>query len=182
MKQNPIKNLIREAILVSKELGEITFVGAVAVYLHTRKTRESQDIDFAVAAGVSKEVIRKGKYITYTENGKEVTRTPRSIKVDIYDTDVSDIPVETIADTAISIEADKKGTMLRVACLEALIIAKHRASRPSRPQDDQDLLALAQEKYEEIDWHLLKTMVKSDIEYDNIRTTMQTMHSLYRFG
>lgn len=50
MKQNPMKDLVREAVLVSKELGDAIFVGAVAVYLHTGKTRESRDLDFAIAS------------------------------------------------------------------------------------------------------------------------------------
>jgi len=175
-----MRNLVREAVLVSRELGDITFVGAVAVYLHTRRTRESLDIDFAVATGMSREeTIRKGGYATRMESGKEVTRTPRGIKVDIYDNDVSDIPIETIGKTAMKIPVNNKGTTLKVMCLEALIIAKHRAKRPARPQDDQDLLELARTKYDQINWDLLRSMAtKSEVEFETIRVTMNAFRDL----
>lgn len=179
MKQNPMKDLVREAVLVSKELGDAIFVGAVAVYLHTGKTRESRDLDFAIASGLSKEqAIQKGGYTTHIENGKKVTRTPRMIKVDIYDQDVSDIPVAVIADTAKSVQVDSKGTTLKVACIEALIVSKHRASRPARPQDNADLYELAHEEFDEIDWKLLATMTKSQHEFDSIRVAMQAMRKI----
>lgn len=176
-----MKNLVREAIVVSNELGDVTYVGAIGVYLHTRKTRESQDLDFAVASGLSREdAIKKGGYTKRVENKKEVIRTPRNVKVDIYDEDVSDIPVEILANTAKNIQVDKKGTILRVACIEALIVSKHRASRHSRPQDNEDLYELAQEKFHEIDWNLLKSMTKSEHEFDTIKMAMKTLYDIKR--
>lgn len=177
-----MKNLVREAVLVSEEIGDVTYVGAVAVFLHTKKTRESRDLDFAVASGLSREeAIKKGGYTTHIENNKEVTRTPRQVKVDIYDEDVSEIPVEVIANTAKSIQVDKtRGTTLKVACIEALIVSKHRASRHNRPQDNEDLYELAQEKFDEIDWNLLKDMTKSEHEFDTIKMAMRTLHEIKR--
>ena len=113
------------------------------------------------------------------ENGKEVTRTPRGIKVDIYDNDVSDIPIETIGRTATNIPVDNKGTALKVMGLEALIIAKHRAKRPARPQDDQDLLELARTKYDKINWDLLRSVAtKSEVEFETIRVTMGAFRNI----
>ena len=43
--------LLREAILITKELGDVVFIGAVAILLHIGKgrARESRDLDFAIA-------------------------------------------------------------------------------------------------------------------------------------
>jgi len=46
---------IEEAVLITKDLGDVTFVGAVAVFLHTKKSRESKDLDFVVAEQITRE-------------------------------------------------------------------------------------------------------------------------------
>lgn len=169
---------MREAVQVAQELGDITFVGAVAVYLHTKKTRESQDLDFAIASPISSEDLLQKGYKKINRNGKEITTSPRNVKVDIYSKDVSDIPVQTIVNTAKMIPVNQKGKQLKVASVECLIVAKHRASRPSRPQDDQDLHHLAQEKYAEIDWSLLQSLTNSVIEFQNIQTVIKHLYEI----
>ena len=44
-----MKPLIREAAYITQDFGTATFVGAIAVMLHTNEQRQSQDLDFVVA-------------------------------------------------------------------------------------------------------------------------------------
>jgi len=69
--------LIQEAIDITNDLGDVTFIGAVAVLLHTKQGRESRDLDFVIGAPISKEELEQKRYFTRIENGKEVTRSPR---------------------------------------------------------------------------------------------------------
>lgn len=62
---------IEEAVLITQDLGEVTFVGAVAVFLHTQKSRESQDLDFVVAEQITREEFLNLNYRFVEENGKE---------------------------------------------------------------------------------------------------------------
>ncbi len=41
--------LIREALRITLDFDTATFVGAIAVMLHTGEQRQSQDLDFVVA-------------------------------------------------------------------------------------------------------------------------------------
>lgn len=76
--------LIPEAAAITKDLGDITFIGAVAVLLHVGRGRESQDLDFVILTPLTKEELEEKGYFTRIENGEEVTRTPRGYKIDIY--------------------------------------------------------------------------------------------------
>jgi len=107
-KNNTPQELVREAILITSELGNVVFVGAVAVYLYTRTNRPSRDLDFAVASKITNEELRMKGYEIFEENGKEVKRSPRRYKVDIFDKDVSGIPVEKIIETAKEIKVEKR--------------------------------------------------------------------------
>ena len=48
-----MKPIIREAVYISQDFGDATFVGAIAVMLHADKQRQSQDLDFVVAEQIS---------------------------------------------------------------------------------------------------------------------------------
>lgn len=163
-----MKELVREAIKIAQELGGGTFVGAVAVYLHTKSGRESRDLDLAMATIDPRELEKKG-YRKLMENGKEVTRTPRGYKIDIYTEDVSGIPVETILATAKLVQPNVKSPQIRIASLEVLVVAKHRAARP---QDAEDLNEIAHFRYEDINWESLRALTTSDHEYDVIKVEM----------
>lgn len=163
-----MKPLVKEAITIDKELGGVIFVGAIARYFHTSTYRDSQDLDFAVTKPLSDEFLNSKGYNKYQENRKEVWRTPRGVKVDIYTKDVSRIPIETIVKTAKIIKSDKYS--VKVICLEALIVSKHRAARD---QDIDDLRQFARQKSKEIDWDLLNTIAKDDVEYQTIKTAME---------
>ncbi len=91
---NPLQ---REAIAITKELGNVVFVGAVAVlsYLGWRH-RATRDLDFAMAAKLSKEELDQRGYRTFIEGRKEVTYSPRGFKVDIYTNDINEIPIHTV--------------------------------------------------------------------------------------
>ena len=147
----------------------VVFVGAVAVYLHTNMGRESRDLDFVVASNITDEELDKKKYYIFSENGKDRRYSPRNYKVDIFTNDVNDIPVNTIFETAV----DKKG--IKVASLEVLIVCKHRASKPSRPQDTDDLRDIAATRYNMIDWEKLRTLTSDTHEFDMIKMTMSAL-------
>ena len=72
-----MKPLIKEAVCISQDLGDVTFVGAVAVMLHTGEQRQSQDLDFVVAKQITvDEFLDKGYKIDL--QGKKFT--PRNYK------------------------------------------------------------------------------------------------------
>ena len=162
---------IEEAILITKDLGDATFVGAVAVFLHTRKSRESQDLDFVVAEQITREQYLNLNYRFIVENGKERIYTPRNYKIDVFDSrDLNDIPLNKIIETRTAISVDKKGTIVYAICLEGLIVAKFRSNRD---QDQSDLSLIAMYCYKKINWKFLQTFTKNDIELRQIAETMK---------
>lgn len=86
--------------------------------------------------------------------------------------------MERIINTSNNFTVDKKGTTIRVASLEALIIAKHRSSRPTRPQDNDDLYEIAKRKFGDIKWSLLRSLANSEHEFTSIKTVMSGLHSI----
>ena len=165
-----MKQLVREAASITKDLGQVVFIGAIARYFHTKDYRESQDIDFMMIPPLVEEELNKKGYNKFTENRKEVWRTPNGIKIDIFTSDVGRIPFDTIINTAKQFDADKKGNKLSVMSLECLINSKHRAQRE---QDIDDLRMIAHRKLGEIDWDELKRIVNNDTEYKSIKTSME---------
>lgn len=162
-----MKPLVREALEISKELDGVIFVGAVARYFHTKVMRESEDIDFAIVKPITNEELDARGYKTYTEGRKEITRTPRGMKVDIYKHDVSRIPIKVIRDTSIEIQEGK--AKVRVIGLEALLVAKHRAQRD---QDTEDIRELVRRKHKQIRLDVLRKITESDVEYAQIQTAI----------
>lgn len=162
---------IEEAVLITKDLGDATFVGAVAVFLHTKKSRESQDLDFVVAEQITREEFLNLEYRFIEENGKEKIYTPRNYKIDVYHSrELNEITLDRIIETRATIPVDKKGTTVNVICLEGLIVAKFRAKRD---QDLGDLSLLSMYCYKNIDWKFLKTFTKEDVEFEQIARTMK---------
>jgi hypothetical protein len=132
--------------------------------LHIGKGRESQDLDFAIPTPISKEELEQKGYFTRIENGKEVTRTPRGYKIDIYSTNpIKGISIEEIVETGISKET--KGQYVRFASLEVLVVLKYRAART---QDVEDLQILAQRKFQEVRWDVIRRLT-SDTEYQDLK-------------
>ncbi len=169
MKMHP---LIREALKITEDLGPVTFVGALAVFLHTKNTRESQDLDFVIAKPISKEELLDKGYKFITEHGKEKTYTPRNYKIYVYtDRPLNRISIKTIIDTSKDFKVDNKGSTVHAMGLEALIIAKFRANREE--QDYPDLRSLAIQRLDDIDWKMMKKIVDDTTEFDDIRNTIK---------
>ena len=106
--------LLREAILITKELGNgVVFVGAVAILLHIGKgkARESRDLDFAIASHISDESLFEKGYRKYPRSGKTEYYSPRGFKLDIYTTDLNQVPVNIIIDTANKFVLDRYKTV-----------------------------------------------------------------------
>lgn len=162
---------IEEAVLITIDLGDATFVGAVAVLLHTRKSRESKDIDLVVAEQITREQFLDLNYKFINENGKERIYTPRNYKIDVYDSyDLNEIPLNRIIETRSTIIVDKKKTTVNAICLEGLIVVKYRVNRD---QDQADLSLIAMYCFKKIDWKLLQTFTKDDIEFRQIAESMK---------
>ena len=162
---------IEEAVLITKDLGDATFIGAVAVFLHTKKSRESEDLDFVVAEQITDEEFENLKYIIVEENEKKKTYTPRHYKIDVYHSrELNEIALEKIIETRATITVDKKGTTVNAICLEGLIVSKFRAKRD---QDLGDLSLLAMYCYKDINWDFLKIFTKGDLEFKQIKDTMK---------
>ena len=50
-----MNELISEAIEISSELPKVIVVGAVAVMLHTKRNRTSNDVDIGIAGTISRD-------------------------------------------------------------------------------------------------------------------------------
>ena len=160
-------NPIEEAEKITEELGDVVFVGAVAVMVQLgTKHRRTRDIDLAMLAKLSKEELEAKGYRKYHEKGKDVTYTPRGVKVDMYTEDVSGIPIETVYHSSVSFGG--KNRIINVACVEVLLVAKHRAARP---QDVEDLQNLCKNKGKSINWTLLEKIAEST-EISEIETVV----------
>ncbi len=165
-------NIINEAIEIFNDLVNVIIIGAVAVMIHTKKTRTSFDVDVAVAGEITHDFLIDKGYIP-VEGKRDSWSTPRGSKVDFFREDVSDIPIKKIIDTAVKLKVNSKNEV-KVASIEVLIVAKFRAfnSVANRAQDMNDLQIIARKKFKEIDWKLVRQLSKSDLEYDEIRKAM----------
>lgn len=162
---------IEEALLITEDLGDATFVGAVSVFLHTGKSRESQDLDLVVAEQIPRERFLDLNYKFINEKGKERIYTPRNYKIDVFDSHaLNEIPLARIIQTRATIPVGKKNKFVHAICLEGLIVAKYRAKRD---QDLSDLSLIAMYCYKKIDWKLLRTFTKDDVEFRQIAETMK---------
>ena len=161
--------LVREAVLISRDFKSATFVGAVAVTLHTGEQRQSMDLDFVVAEQIpTDEFLSKG-YKIDPQRGTKLT--PRRYKIDVYHKrDLNGIPLGHIISTAAAISVDRKGTTVNAISLEGLVVAKFRAGRD---QDLEDLQRLAIRCGPKISWGEIGRLAKSDTEYAQIRQAIQ---------
>ena len=165
-----MNQLQREAIEITKELGDVVFVGALAVHAHLRwRHRSTSDVDIAMTVQLTRDELEKRGYRTYNEGGKEVIRTPRGYKIDIYTNDVSGIPVDTVYDTAIEVSIGK--SKIKVACKEVMLIAKLRAMRP---QDKEDFITLCTTYGESLDWDILEA-IGTEMEVLTIKQSVRAL-------
>jgi hypothetical protein len=169
--------LIQEAIRITEDLGDVVFIGAVGIFLQTKATRESQDLDFAVAKELPAEMLDEKRYFVRKVKGKEARYSPRGYKIDIYTRDVSGIPIDKVITIAKDIEV-RKGVTIKAASVEVLVVSKFRAAAKRKGTDDVDIRTLVQSKYKEVDWDILKSLTDSQIEYQRIRNQMDALHRL----
>lgn len=156
---------IREAVCISQDFENVTFVGAIAVMLHAGEPRQSQDLDFVVAEQITiDEFLDKGYKINQQQ---DKISTPRDYKIDVYhERNLNGIPLDYIIRTATAIPVDRKGTTVNTISLEGLIVTKFRAGRD---QDIEDLQRLAVRCSSKINWDEVKHLAKSDTEYSLIK-------------
>lgn len=171
MKRN---QLLHEAVEVTKEIGnDITFIGAIAIYLHTRTSRQSQDIDFVVSSMPSDDELFEKGY----KRIQDTLYTQRGFKVDYYTRNpINDIPLQYIIETAEEFDVNpKRDEKIRVANLEVMIVAKKRAGRN---QDSEDLATIAQRKFKEIKWDRIQELARDDYEFKDIKMTIDTLRNV----
>jgi len=159
---NPI---IKEAVEITKELGHVTFIGAVAVILQQGRQRASEDLDFVVAEQIPDETFLNLKYT----NDNDVWYTSRHYKIDVYHSrDLKGIPLQQIIDTADEIKV-KKGTTVRAICLEGLMVSKFRAART---QDIEDLKYLASNCYKRVNYTTLQEFC-TNLEFNELKKVIR---------
>lgn len=164
--------IIHEAIQITKDLGNVVFIGATALLLHDINNRTTKDIDFVILIDNEydkNEFLLERNYITTLENGKSVTRTPspRRFKVDVYNEPIGNISVKEIFDKAVE-KIHKKGTV-RVASIETLIVLKHRAGRT---QDIEDISNITKKYYHKINYAELYSLCENDTEMNEIKNAL----------
>jgi len=167
--------IIQEAIQITKDLGNIAFIGATALLLHDINNRTTKDIDFVILIDNNEDKTKfllERNYITTLENGKEVTRTPtpRRFKIDVYNKPIANITVKEIFDNAVE-KKYKKG-IVKVASIETLIVLKHRAGRT---QDIEDISSITKKYYHKINYIKLSSLCRNDTEIDEIKNAL-TFH------
>jgi predicted nucleotidyltransferase len=139
--------LIKEAASITRDLGDVTFLGAVAVVFHIRYERQSPGLDFAVATIISDGKLEEKRYFKNIENGKEIRRTPNGYKIDIYhDRPINNIPIPVVLQNAVYVQVSKK-IKIKVVSLETLILMK---SRARRDKDIEDLMNISKQKYDKV--------------------------------
>ncbi len=144
------------AVRVSRDLKQVVFVGAFAVMCHVGPYRRTRDIDLALGHPLNDEAFERLGYRIFHEGGKKVIRTKEGVKLDVYTGDVGGIPVSVVFGTAV---AKRVGSgEVKVMCLEALLVAKTRASRP---QDIEDVQTLCRRLGKTIRWNVVDALATS---------------------
>ena len=164
-----MNSLVSEALCIALDFDTVTFVGAIAVMLHTGEQRQSQDLDFVVAEKISNDKFLEKGY--KTDPQKDEIFTPNGYKIDVYyERDLNEIPLKYIIETAVTIKVNKKENTVNVISLEGLIVSKFRAKRD---QDIDDLKRLAIRCSSRINWNEIKNLTKNDVEYSYIKKLIQ---------
>ena len=161
-------DLEREAVNIARELGEVVFIGALAVNRYVR-FRESRDVDLATAGPLEeKKMVRLG--YRKRESSRKSWYTPRGIQADFYTKDVGGIPVDWILKTAVPARVGKDE--IKIITLEGLIIAKHRAGRSQDIADLRQLLSRGRK----IRWDVMGE-VGTDMEIGELKMIAKALGS-----
>ena len=158
-----MSRIIQEAVYITKELGNVIFIGAVAVMLHTGRTRASTDIDFVTRQNISKEELLDNDYKVDFYSDK--LYTPRGIKVDMYkNRDLTGIPLDYIRNTVVTKYVN--GVNIHIISLEGLIVAKYRAGRDVDVQDIRNIFTYCKDQ---INWKEIENITKSEAELMDLK-------------
>ncbi len=163
--------LVREAVEVAKDIGDVVLVGAAAVMLHTREGRSSEDLDFALASELSDDILLDKGYIKLRDK-RDSWQTPRHFKVDFFRKDVG------LSALLLATMRHSKLITFNVFLVSTLIII----DMPSidligiSPTDREDLRLLAKKRFNEIDWAIIESISKSDMEFESMKRNMKFYH------
>ena len=160
-------NLEQEAASISEELGNVVFIGALAVS-HYARFRGTRDIDIVVAAPLDEERLGRVGY-RKREGTRNSWYTPRGVQADFYTKDVGRIPVGWIERTSVPAKVGKR--KIRTISLEGLVVAKHRAGRS---QDVADLQQLMVKRGSEINWDLVGE-ITTDLELAELKLVAKAL-------
>ena len=139
--------------------------------MHTKNSRDSQDVDFVVERPISdEELIAKGYKKSIT--GKQPWFTPRGIKIDIHCAEIPGVSYDWIVKNSKTHALGSK-YFIRILGLESLIVAKHKAGRD---QDVEDLTNIAKRKYRDINWDLFKQITGDQFTADKIKRDMNFLY------
>lgn len=163
-----MNKLLNEALEITKELGDVIFIGALATYLHTKSRRDSQDLDFVVPSPVSDDQLLAKKY-QKSPAGKQPWFTPRGVKIDIYTKDIPGVSFGAIVKYSMTFPVGKKGS-IRALGLEPLVVAKHTAQRD---QDIEDLQSIAKSRLKEISWDVVESITGDKYKTSLIRNDLE---------
>ncbi|QQG48419.1 MAG: nucleotidyltransferase [archaeon] len=141
-------DLRQEASRITRELGKVVFVGALAIN-HYARFRGTRDIDL-VAVNLPDEGKLSGLGYRRIEGSRNSWYTPRGVKADFYTKDLGGIPAGWIVKTSVSVKVGRK--VIQVISLEGLIVSKLRAGRP---QDIADLRQLVASRGRTIRWDVI---------------------------
>ncbi|HEX5457832.1 MAG TPA: hypothetical protein VFX64_05535 [Candidatus Nitrosotalea sp.] len=75
--------LVREAIEIEKDIGNVVLIGAASVMLHTKTGRSSKDLDFALTTELSDESLLNKGYVKFMDK-RDSWQIPRHFKVDFF--------------------------------------------------------------------------------------------------
>lgn len=171
-----MNELVSEALEISDELPGVIMVGAVAVMLQTKRSRASRDVDIGIASKIDREEMIGLKYIPI-KGKRDSWVSPRQIKVDVYRSDLSEIPIKQLEKTADKFDF-KNGKTIRCACVEALVVAKYRACNSrAGPNDKSDLELLIKKRSKTVDWRL-EELCKDQTEFESIKQVIRQLQLL----
>lgn len=164
-----MNRILQEALEIAREFESATFVGAVAVILHTEEKRRTHDLDFAVRGEIEDDEYADLGYVVDTHTRKKYS--PRGYPIDIYDRrGLNGIPLGYILDKAKTFfVGDGK---IRAISLEGLIVSKVRSGRP---KDKMDMRLIARKCGEAIDWDEIALLSKHDVELAEMRRDLGEM-------
>lgn len=160
-------NLKQEAAEITRELGDVVFIGALAVS-HYAGYRTSKDVDLVAANPPSAEKMLELGYIRRRES-RNSWYTPRGVQADFYTEDVGRVPAKWIRETAVPVKVGR--TTIRMISLEGLVVTKLRAGRT---QDLDDLRHLMASRAREIRWDVM-SQIGTEVEIAELRRVARAL-------